>query len=387
VLLVVLTSRSAQAQKSKPRYTILHSFGSGKDGSIPQAGLVQAKDGNFYGTTSFGGAHSGKQCGGTTCGTIFKITPGGTLTILHSFNGADGFLPYVGVIQGADGNFYGTTFDGGKNGFGTVYKITPTGRLTTLHSFKGTNGTEGANPWGLVQAINGNFYGATVGGGSKRYGTIFKITPMGRLTTLHSFEGADGEQPAAALVQAADGNFYGTAVVGGANGDGTIFKITPSGKLTTLHSFDGADGENPVAGLVQAANRNFYGTTFGSSGANGSGTVFKITPTGTLTTLHTFNGTDGANPVVALIQASDENLYGTVFDGGTNNLGTVFRITLNGKLTTLYNFDAAEGDPYAPLVQATNGRFYGTTQLGGTNNRGTVFSLALGVPLRLSMKP
>jgi uncharacterized repeat protein (TIGR03803 family) len=190
-------------------FTTLHSF-DGKDGSRPYAGLIQATDGNLYGTTDFGEPHGE--------GTVFKITPSGMLTTLHSFDYADGGNPSAGLVQGTDGNLYGTTYGGGANQGGEIFKITPSGRLTTFHSFEGT---DGSYPYaGLVQATNGDFYGTTSGGGSSNCfgagcGTVFKITPSGILTTLHSFNGTDGQFPAGVLVRATDGSFYGTTEYGG----------------------------------------------------------------------------------------------------------------------------------------------------------------------------
>jgi len=192
----------------------------------------------------------------------------------------------------------------------------------------------------------------------------------------------------AGLVQAADGNLYGTTFYGGAYGIGTVFKITPGGTLTTLHSFDGTDGGNPEAGLVQASNGNLYGTTFYGGDY---GTVFEITPGGALTTLHSFAGypTEGSNPGAALVQATDGNLYGTTMDGGANNscnvdgvvgCGTIFEITPEGTLITLHNLDGTDGEfPQGGLVQHTNGTLYGTTNQGGANGDGTVFSLSIGL--------
>jgi uncharacterized repeat protein (TIGR03803 family) len=264
------------------------------DGANPMAGLIQATDGDFYGTTLYGGANYG--------GNVFKITPGGTLTTLYSFcsqgpDCADGYEPEAALVQATDGNFYGTTSGGvfavatPRNG-GTVFKITPGGTLTTLYSFC-ISCADGSNPTaGLVQGRDGNLYGTTLGGGNGSgcekdtdgltrvfgCGTVFKVTLSGTLTTLYSFcpQGncADGASPGAAmgefldspgtaLVQGSDGNFYGTTDQGGAYGYGTIFKITPSGTLTTLYSLDSADGQNPN-GLIQAANGTFYGTTAGN---------------------------------------------------------------------------------------------------------------------------
>src|ERR1039457_1437057 len=316
--------------------TTIHRFCSQSgcpDGASPFAGLVQATNGDLYGTTRDAGANDD--------GAIFKITPGGTLTTLYSFcaqtNCTDGAPPYAGLVQAANGDLYGTTYYGGTNGGGTVFKITQGGTLTTLYSFcSQTNCTDGDGPIaGLVQAANGDFFGTTSSGGANGYGTVFKITPGGTLTTLYSFCSqsgcTDSATPYAGLVQAANGNLYGATGEGGAHGSGTIFKITPSGTLTTLHSFNRTDGGAPEAGLVQAADGDLYGTTI-TGGAIGLGTVFKITPSGTLTTLYSFCSqsgcTDGDNPGAGLVQDTNGDFYGTTFNGGANNFGTVFRLSV-----------------------------------------------------------
>jgi uncharacterized repeat protein (TIGR03803 family) len=296
------------------------------DGAEPEVGLSLGKDGNFYGTTLAGGAQF--------AGTIYTMTPEGSLRILYSFcsqtDCADGYGPRAVPVQATDGNFYGTTLYGGaygdgdsfENNYGTVFKITPGGALTTLHSF---DGTDGSNPVGLVQATDGNLYGTTETGGAYGYGTVFKITPQGSLSTLYNFcsqaNCADGSEPTSALVQATNGSFYGTTNGGGANKDGTVFKITTRGVLTTLLSFDSNDGALPN-GLVQASDGNLYGTTF-DGGANAYGTLFEITAHG-LTVLHSFDNTDGSHPGVGVSQATSGLLYGTTIDGGTSGDGTVF---------------------------------------------------------------
>jgi uncharacterized repeat protein (TIGR03803 family) len=370
-------------------FTTLHSF-DGTDGRLSFAGLVQATNGNLYGTTYYGGAKNS--------GEIFEITPGGTLTTLHSFCSksgcTDGEYTYAVPFQGADGNLYGTTYLGGSKELGTVFKVTPGGALTTLHTFDGADGSEPLA--GLVEAANGDFYGTTNMGGSEGGGAIFKITPSGTLTTLHSFCSqsgcTDGTNPYAALVQGIDGNLYGTTLGGGSSkGFGTVFKITPSGTLTTLHSFckpSGCpDGQFPQTGLVQATNGNFYGTTI-AGGTYGNGTIFAITPTGKLTTLYNVcsqSGCPDGNYLYAnLIQATDGNLYGIMDVGGANAAGTIFKITPGGALTTLYNFCSQGGCPdgqypSGALVQATDGNLYGTTADGGANGYGTVFSLSVGL--------
>src|ERR1022692_2927910 len=330
------------------------------------------------------------------CATTAIALPAQTLTTLYSFcpqsDCADGGSPLAGLVQATNGDLYGTTASGGARRHGTVFKITPGGTLTTLYSFcSQTNCTDGFYPFGgLVQAANGDFYGTTQYAGANGGGTAFKITPGGTLTTLYSFcsqtNCTDGGGPYAGLVQAANGDFYGTT----SNGYGTVFKITPGGTLTTLYSFCSqsfcTDGTEPYARLVQAANGNFYGTTR-SGGAKNRGTVFEITPTGTLATLHRFNGTDGATPYAWLVQAADGNLYGTASSGGAIGHGTVFKITPSGTLTTLYSFcsqgvypNCTDGAaPDAGLVQDTNGDFYGTTSAGGLGGGGTVFRLSVGL--------
>src|ERR1039458_2642024 len=347
----------------------------------------------------------------TLCAATAIALPAQTVTTLFSFDYTDGSGPTGALGQATDGNLYGPTYGGGAKGGGTVFKITPGGAETTLYSFCSKGGcTDGSSPSyaGLVQATNGNFYGTTTTGGANctltgGCGTGFTITPSGKLTTLHSFGGSptDGAFPLAALVQATNGDFYGTTFNGGASssadcsligtpGRGTVFKMTASGELTTLHSFAGypTDGALPN-GLVQATNRDFYGTT-ASGGANcgtgGCGTVFKMTASGELTTLHSFAGypTDGAGPFAGLVQATNGDLYGTTNSGGDNGApnggdGTVFQITPGGALTTLYSFCSQGGtsctdgaDPQAALVQDTNGMFYGTAI--GVMGDGTVFS-------------
>jgi uncharacterized repeat protein (TIGR03803 family) len=360
------------------------------DGARPQYGeLVQATDGNFYGTTRDGGSNGG--------GTVFRMTPSGALTTLYSFcsqtNCADGGAPYAGLVQAIDGNFYGTTNLGGANDGGTVFKITPAGTLTTLYNFcSGENCSDGVVLYaGLVQAKDGNFYGTTYLGGAHNGGTVFKITPAGTLTTLYSFcsqtNCTDGSSPRGRLVEAGDENFYGTTSLGGANGGGTVFKLTSSGALTTLYGFKYADGESPYAGLVQATDGNLYGTT-GYGGATGWGTVFRITENGTLTTLYSFcsqnNCADGQTPEGGLVQATDGNLYGTTSGREADRGFTVFKVTLSGTVTTLYTFcsqnNCADGkEPYAGLVQGKDESFYGTTWGGGTTGKGTVFSLSVNL--------
>jgi uncharacterized repeat protein (TIGR03803 family) len=393
--LCTLTAMALPAQT----FTTLFSFDH-TDGAYPGAALVQAANGDFYGTASYGGANNS--------GTVFKITTDGPLT-LYSFCAqsgcADGAAPSAALIQASDGDFYGTTTQGGADGLGTVFKITPGGTLTTLHSFCSPylpDCADGGNPsGGLVQAADGYLYGAARSQGAYRHGTIFKISPSGTLTTLYAFcsqpNCADGAGPVAGLLRGGDGDFYGTTGAGGAPSDaGTVFKISPSGTLTTLYTFcvEGfpcSDGQDPHAGLVQAANGDFYGTTF-EGGAHSGGAVFKITSHGALSTVYSFcslnSCMDGANPEAGLIQGVNGNFYGTAGNSGVNGGGAVFELTPAGDLTTLYSFCAKSGCadgrfPHAGLIQAANGDFYGTTMHGGASDTtcaqgcGTVFSLSV----------
>ncbi len=254
------------------------------------------------------------------CAATAIPSPAQTFTKLVDFDGSNGAIPICTLIQASDGNFYGTTFQGGADNYGTVFKVTPEGTLTTLYSF---DNVMGAYPFsGVVQGTDGNFYG-TSGGGANNSGTVFRITPEGTLTTLYNFcslmNCADGEGPGA-LVQGTDGNFYGTTH-GGVRDFGTVFKITPEGALTTLHSFEYYTDGFSSAGLVQGTDGNFYGTT-AYGGAYLGGTVFKITPEGTLTTLHSFcseqNCHDGSDPEAVLVQAG--RMYGTTHSGGSQRL-------------------------------------------------------------------
>ena len=356
--------------------------------------LVQATDGNLYGITGDGGPNYTDTCT-YGCGTIFKITPAGAFTSLLSFDATDGAGP-AGLVQATNGYLYGATSAGGANGYGTIFTITLAGALTTLYSFSNDDsanpeGLVQADAGGLVQAANGNLYATTTFGGANDQGSIFQITPAGALTTLYSFKGIDGIQPYGTLVQASDGNLFGTTQYqGSSTGDGTIFKVTPAGVLTTLHRFDGTDGAYPNGGLVQAANGDLYGTT-SSGGAYDWGTVFKITPAGALTTLYSFCASidlgycdDGQKPEAGLLKASDGNLYGITILGGANDKGTIFQITPTGALTTVHSFDGTDGaNPGAALTQDTNGDFYGSTN-SGTNCTpgacgGTVFRFSVGL--------
>lgn len=375
-LLLVLSLLSGLQVMAAQTLIPLYSFTGGNDGDNPIAGLVQANDGNLYGTTSEGGTNG--------YGTIFRITTSGVVTPLYSFtNGDDGAHPYAGLVQASDGNLYGTAADGGTNDDGVVFRVTTNGVLTPLYSFTGAH--DGADPrGGLVQASDGNLYGTTADGGTNSDGTVFRITTNGTLKSLYSFTGGhDGTFPEATLVQASDGNLYGTTYQGGISnslpGYGAVFRITTNGLLTPLYSFtNGFDGADPVAGLVQASDGNLYGTTE-AGGTNHYGAIFRITTNGIFTPLYSFtDGHDGAYPEATLVPANG-NLYGTTYEGGTNGYGVIFQFTTSGTLTSPYSFtDGHDGaSPFASLVLANNGNLYGTALGGGTHGDGTVFELTL----------
>lgn len=406
-VLITGISQGMSAQSSEwflpstPVFTSLLSFDVA-NGSYPGAmSLVQGMDGNFYGVTGDGGA--GSSCTYLYgCGTILKMTPDGVLTTLYSFCSlpycADGEFPTAGLARGRDGNFYGVTGGGGLIGYGTVFKVTPQGTLTVLRSFAGS---DGADPNGGLLESNGVFYGTTYGyGAAVYYGTVFKITASGSFTNLYSFCSqsgcADGKYPYAGLVQASDGNFYGTTSEGGANADcnagqpygcGTVFRITPSGVVTTLHSFAGypGDGNLPAANLIQASDGNLYGTTE-QGGSNNDGVAFRVSLSGAVTTIYSFcadvmNGKCyyGYNPYQGFIQATDGAFYGTALGGASGN-GVIYRLSPQGKISLEHNFDATDGlNPYGGLLQGTDGSFYGSTQNGGTDGYGTLYNLSIGL--------
>jgi uncharacterized repeat protein (TIGR03803 family) len=394
LLLVAATAATSPAQTFKTLYNFCSKVNC-TDGGLPyEMALVQGANGDLYGTTGAYGANG--------YGTVFKITPAGTLTTIYNFcsqpSCADGGYSQGGLLLAADGSFYGVARQGGANGYGTVFKITAAGKLTTLYNFcSQPSCADGAYPEaGLIQATDGDFYGTTSYDGPYGGGTVFKIILSKKgatLKTLYSFcalkDCADGEDPQTALIQVADGSFYGTAFTGGDStcyGAGTFFQMTAAGTLTPLSDFCwSTTGGYPDSALVQAANGNFYGTNANSAVGSGYGTFYEATPTGSITSLYTFcpqgaGCPDGAVPQ-GVILGTDGNFYGTTGEFGANNgEGTVFVITPTGRLTTLHTFSGADGGgPRGGLLLGTNGTFYGTTSAGGTHGDGVVFSVATGL--------
>jgi len=380
------------------------------------SGVIQGSDGNFYGTAGSGGTGTCNDVfGPASCGMVFKLTPEGVQSTLYSFqpgpDSGNSFPSPNALIQGTDGNFYGTTLRGGTGctyGCGTIFKVTPAGSGSILYTF---DQTHGAAPTGsLVEGTDGNFYGITSSGGTGTNctggcGTIFKITPQGALTSLYSFNLTDAATPGS-LILGADGNLYGTAASGGPGGYcpsedpalilkgcGIVFKITPAGALTTVYEFEGmSDGLGP-GGLIQAKDGSFYGIASSPNDVT-EGSIFQLTSAGVLTTVVVFNGANGAYPNT-LVQAGDGDLYGTasgeggVLENGVVTIksvgGTLFKILPPGTVQTLYNF-CEFGCPEpnyisaSSLILGSDGNLYGITSGGGTNNAGILFRYDLISP-------
>ena len=357
VLLLLLQSQLARGQTLE----VLHFF-QGPDGSSPSAGLTLGSDGNFYGATVSGGANNH--------GAVFRMTPSGTLTVLHSFalDASDGDSPGTSPVEGTNGMFYGTA-----NLY--FYSVSSGGAFSNLGP--------GAGGWsnsGLLRGRDGTFYGVNDS-------RVYQLSPDGSTATLYTFPFHGALQFYPSLLESSDGALYGVDENGGTNSEGMVFKFTRTpgdvgDTFTDLVDFNFYNGSSPTAGLIQGSDGNFYGTT--RNGApNNYGTVFRMTPAGDLTTIFAFHGTDGSGPE-ALVQASDGNFYGTTSGGGGHNAGTVFRLTPEGVLTTLCSFMGTNGsNPQAGLVQGLDGHLYGTASQGGivdsgnSSGYGTVFRVVL----------
>ena len=358
--------------------------------------LIQGVDGSLYSSGS-GGVYGN--------GTIFKITPGAQLIVLYNFcaqsDCPDGAAPGQ-LVLGTDGNFYGAAAHGGSPNCeydcGTLFKLTPNGQFSILYEF---SGPDGCNPFGaLVEALDGSFYGTTVGCGTNGGGTVFNVTRQGRLRTVYNFcaqpQCSDGDAPTSTLALGSDGNLYGITAWGGTGencysflyfGCGTAFRVTPTGSLTTLYSFCSvqpscADGYEPYSAPLLATNENLYGVT--------ETTAYGLTPSGRLTTLYTFcsklDCADGSYANGVLDEGTDKNLYGVTAQGGSSGscgsegCGTIFQITRTDSFAVLHSFDGTDGaKPWGGLFEATNGKFYGTATTSGAFGYGTLFSLDAGL--------
>lgn len=351
-------------------YTVMKNFAYATDGTNPKGHLVQGKDSVLYGITYGGGTYG--------YGTIFKITTGGAFSVMRHLNKAtDGGQSYSSLVEGKDGYLYGITYYGGTYGYGTIFKITKAGVFTVIRHLNST--TDGGYPQGdIIQGSDGNIYGSCYSGGSKGNGTIFKMTTSGVYTVLrHLSAPTDGGNPYGVLYQNSDGVLYGLNRTGGAYTSGTAFKITTAGAFTLLHSFSPiTEGSTPNGGFVKGNDGNFY-AMINTGGTYGFGTAFRMTAAGAVTVLVHFNGAKNGNtPVESFIKAKDSAYYGTTSTGGAYGYGTIFKICA-GVTSTLYSFNrnTTGGLPLGSLVQATDGNFYGTTSEGGTGGYGTIFRI------------
>jgi uncharacterized repeat protein (TIGR03803 family) len=353
-------------------FQVIYTF-TDSDGANPNAGVIQGRDGALYGTTEFGGSNN--------YGVVYKVNPDGSnFQVIYTFTDSDGANPNAGVIQGSDGALYGTTVNGGSNGDGVVFKVNPDGsNFQVLYTF--TGGNDGAYPYaGVIQGRDGALYGTTPDGGANGFGVLFKVNPDGsNFQVLHSFSYNDGANPYAGVIQGRDGALYGTTEVGGANGVGVVYKVNPDGSnFQVLYTFTGgSDGANPTAGVIQSRDGALYGTTvFG--GSNNYGVVFKVNPDGSnFQVIYTFKDSDGAYPSAGVIQGSDGALYGTTPDGGVNGDGVVYKVNPDGSnFQVIYTFKGSDGaNPEAGVIQGKDGALYGTTYNGGSNGDGVVYKV------------
>jgi uncharacterized repeat protein (TIGR03803 family) len=397
----LLSVPTAQAQSWGQ--TTLYQFQggiSGPDAGTPYGGVIKGTDGNYYGTTWYGGSGSG---------AVFKVTPGGVESVVYSFSGTDGQMPFA-LVQGANGNLYGGTWYGGQ-GYGVIYEVTTSGQLTVLQSFSNTNGSPAYIQGGLILGSDGNFYGTSAGGGTYGQGSLFKMTPDGELTVLYSFTGSSGTNPHGELLEAKAGEFLGSTAFGGDGANGTVYKFSAAkGKLTVLHAFSGgSDGALPWSNLVKGSDGAFYGTTQGGGTGTcsdftipaGCGTVFRVTASGEESIAYTFAGypTDGAYPTGGLTRGKEGILYGTTAAGGFlapgncgSGCGTIFSLSLTGTRMILF----ACGEPPDPwyydcwgpsgaLLLADN-VLTGTSSNGG-NGWGNLFQIAPAPTVTLTANP
>jgi uncharacterized repeat protein (TIGR03803 family) len=369
VVLGLVATQFSQAQT----FSVLYNFGGAADGGDPYAGVIRDASGNLYGTVGYGGT--------AYAGGVYKVDALGNETMLYSFTGgSDGNFPVSTLARDSAGNLYGTTAQGGSVGAGVVFKVDPSGNETVLHSF--TGGSDGTDPsGGVLLDAAGNLYGTTSQGGTYNCGILFKLTPAGTETILHTFTGTptDGKYPSYTNpITDGQGSLYGVTEEGGRFGQGIVYQVK-AGKFSILHSFAGGtiDGCNVLGIPFRDKSGNIYGTT-SSCGASNLGTVWKLTAGGTETVLHSFAGgtADGEYPLAGVVADALGNLYGSTETGGSANLGTVYRVNQNGQFTLLHSFTGpTDGKfPYGGFV-LQNGALYGTAQNGGSIGYGTVWKL------------
>jgi uncharacterized repeat protein (TIGR03803 family) len=361
--------------------TTLHSFSGGPGGAAPQGALIQAADNNFYGTTSGYSSY----WGASGCGTVYRMTPAGVVTTLHVFAGLDGCRAYGALIQGRDGNFYGATYAGGAYNHGTIFCLGPDGTFTVVYSFGG--GADGGGPLGgLVQGADGHFYGTTERDGAFGKGTIFRVTPAGVLTILHAFQGRSQTFPSE-LTLAADGALYGVTFgqtyFDDPSDPGTIFRVTLAGVFTQLHVFQGPEGWNSQGKLLLASDGSFYGASAPNRYSSDPYLIFRMTPQGVVTMVRGFGRASQTGTIDGLIEGGDGRLYGVdgIAPGGLAGEGLAFRMSKDGIFyESIHQFQYGSGgeSPQSPLVRLANGDVVGLTRSGGTAGTGTVFKLTAG---------
>jgi uncharacterized repeat protein (TIGR03803 family) len=363
-------AKASERASHKATYTVLYKFLGGKDGSGSGANVTFDGAGNLYGTTDFGGANAD--------GVVFKLAPDGTETLLHTFSGSDGDGPDGAVIVRPNGDIYGSTGAGGVSGNGLLFSLSAKGKFKVLHDFTTADGSFIRG--NLYRDKTGNLYGTALFSGANGSGTVFKYGADGTFTVLHTFaaDGSDGQYPEHGVVADKAGNLYGVTAFGGANGEGTVYKLDTSGKLTTLHSFTGgADGGFLYGGLAIDKDGALYGSTV-DGGASSAGTVFEISPAGTLTTLYSFAGGSDIGGPEGDVHLVGNNLDSTATTGGDPSCqcGGIYELSLKGKEKVLHAFTGSDGSGYSAGVTSQLGLLYGTVQAGGVNQNGVVFSVS-----------
>ena len=357
ILLVGLLLGSSPIAAADPIYqTVYEFFPSPEVGGAPSGPVTQSADGSFYGTTG-----DWQFSGLGNWGTVFRLSLAGEREQVVTFDGTNGCIPYGGLVWGDDTNLYGAapgSWPWPVMNYGTIFRVTQGGDLTTLVTFYGPNGAYPAGP--LVKNTDGSFYGMTTQGGQFDHGTIFRITTNGTLTTLLSFNGTNGSFPRA-LTKLPSGDLYGTTEFGGLNGIGTIFRLSTNGALVTLVQFDGTNGSRPTGPLILGFDQYLYGTT--SQGTHSSGSVYKLSLQGTFTTLASLHHTNGAGPWGGVMQALDGNFYGITgwrYEGTNEAFGTVFQVSTNGTVRTIVRFDGTNAmNPFGSFTLGRDGLLYG----------------------------
>jgi len=370
LLSTCLLASGLQAQTTPRTLTVLHSF-SGADGSGPASALVIGQNGILFGTTTAGGAHGQ--------GTVFSINAGGLFNVMHSFSGADAANPFGPLLYANNQFLYGMTNSGGTTNQGVIYQISPTGQFSVLHNFAGFDGNSAYG--GLMQAQNGNLYGFTAGGGANGYGTVFRITLAGEYTVLYSFDYNDGAYPYGTPLDLGGGLYAGTTRRGDPNNNGTAFAVDDSGSITSI-AYAGQYSQT-YSGFVYGSNGNIFATTL--AGGSGYGSVYQMDAQQNLTTVFAFNDDTGGFPIANVTVGQDGNLYGTATGGvleGHSPYGSLYAMSQQGVPIAAYALTGTNGnDPIGGLVQAANGNFYGTTYSGGSRNLGVVYGWGTPPPV------